>query len=97
MRLMTQHATQNLRNYAKIVGMKQARQMMPLMAKALDINTQSVAAVLYLDKGYDNPHRDEWALCDCLVAIIRDGQVVTVMMSRKSQANCKHLRTQVII
>lgn len=96
-RLMTKHAEENYRNYAKIIGIAQAKQLMPLMVKALNLNAPSVAAILYLDKAYSNPHRDDWKPNDVLCAIIRNGQVVTVMMTRKEQVNKKHLRTSRII
>lgn len=96
-RLMTAHAEENLQNYAKIIGVKQAKRIMPLMAKALEMDAQSVAAVIYLDKAYSNPHRDDWKPNDVLCAIIRNRTVVTVMMTRREQVNKSHLRTQKII
>jgi hypothetical protein len=96
MKTMTKHAEENLQNYARIIGIKQAKRIMPLMAQALDL-TGSTAAVIYLDKAYSNPHRNDWKPNDVLAAIIRNGQVVTVMMTRKEQVNKKHFRTSRII
>lgn len=95
-RTMTRHAEENLQNYARIIGVKQAKKLMPLMAKALNFSG-STAAVVVLDKAYPNPHRDCWQENDVLAAIVRNGQVVTVMMTRKSQVNRNHFRTDRII
>ncbi len=38
--------------------------------------------------------REQWAPSDVLAAIVRNGRIVTVMATRKGQANPGHLRVE---
>lgn len=93
---VSEHAMENLKNYSRIIGVKQAKRLFPLMAQGLKEKC-SVAAVITLDKAYENPYRPNWKPNDVLAAIIRNGCVVTIMMTRTEQVNKKHFRVQKII
>jgi hypothetical protein len=93
---VSEHAMENLKKYAKITGVKQAKRLFPLMAQALKMDG-STAAVITLDKAYENPFRPNWKPNDVLAAIIRNGEVVTIMMTRTEQVNKAHFRTDNII
>lgn len=57
----------------------------------------STAIVLVLDKAVENSYRDNWEPNDRMVGIVRGGDLVTVMLSRESQINASHLRTDRIV
>lgn len=96
---MTDHAAANLKKYARFLDKETIEE---LKSKA-DRNRQeileagSAAVVVDLEESVNNSFRDQWAASDQFVAIIRHGQVVTVMFSRSDQCNKHHFRTNIII
>ena len=93
---VTEHAKENMRVFAKVVGQVKADALKAKVAEVIHTNVESIAVVVALDKPVANPIRDDWKLNDRLVAIIRNQQVRTVMLSRKEQIHKSHLRTEVI-
>ena len=96
--MVSQHALENAKKYLN----KEHTNKKSAMAFQDAVNSEmmcsdSVAIVLTLDNPVDNNHRDNWELNDRLVGIVRDGSLVTVMLSRKNQINKAHLRTDRVI
>jgi hypothetical protein len=89
--MVTQHAQENWKIHSQNLTQGQIRTMKTAMAQAISKNT-SIAIVAEIPT-CDNSHRDNWAMNDRLVVIIRNGTVKTVMLSRKNQINKDHLRT----
>lgn len=99
---MTKHSQENLVKFLEqgIIDRKDAAQLLEKCRKALSLSKyrQSTAVVIKLtakvSKSYS--HRDYWADNDTLCAIIRNGKVVTVMLTRSSQVNQDHFRVEFI-
>ena len=92
--MVTKHAQENWKLHAKHLTIEQRKSVMVLVAKAESVNG-SVAIVAEIAPT-ENAHRDDWALNDRFVVIVRNQVVKTVMLSRKNQINKGHLRTSQI-
>jgi hypothetical protein len=93
--MLTEHAVENIEKYAKMIRRQHMLELLAKMSKAVKMDG-SIACVVRIPS-IDNPYRDDWKSNDRLVAIVRNHQVKTVMLSRKSQINKSHLRTSRII
>lgn len=99
---MTKHSQQNLVKFIEQgqIQESEAAALLDKCRKALSFSQyrKSTAVVIQLSikVSATYQHRDYWAASDRLVAIIRDGKVVTIMLSRKNQINTRHLRTDKI-
>jgi len=95
--MVTKHAAENSKKYLnpqhtnKAAALRFTAQVNLAMGKR-----HSTAVILTLDNPVSNPHRDDWALNDRLVGVVRNRNLVTVMLSRAAQINKKHLRTDSI-
>ena len=98
--MVSTHALENARKYLNPQHTTKAAAMrfQGLVNAEISYGSRdSVAIVLVLDKPVDNDYRDNWAMNDRLVGIIRKGSLVTVMLSRKNQINKNHLRTDRVV
>jgi hypothetical protein len=93
---MSKHAAENLRNYSKMVSSKAIAELKRKISLVIGLN-DSTACIVYLAKAVSNPHRNDWKPNNVISAIVRDGKVVTVMMTRTSQVNARHFRTEYYI
>ena len=89
---MTDHANDNLTKYAKMIASQEVQMLLALI-KSAKSRKGSTACVVSLNQKINNPYRDDWNKNDTIAAIIRHGTVVTVMLTRKSQVNKDHFRT----
>lgn len=94
--MLTDHAKENLEKYSDLVSEKAIVLLCGKMAKAVRMS-DSTACIVRLSKAIDNPYRDDWQASDIICAIVRNGIVKTVMLTRRSQVNKSHLRTSRII
>jgi hypothetical protein len=94
--MITKHAAEGLAEYAKVVPAKHIRELVKKIKVGLQ-NDGSTACIVYLDKPIENHRRDDWAPNDVISAVIRQRQVVTVMLTRTSQVNKGHFRTEFVI
>ena len=96
--MVKKHAAKNIKRYltAKTTNKAAAMRFATAIAIAMRVKTGSTAIVLPI-KPIGNDFRDNWELNDRLVAIIRGGNAVTVMLSRQGQINQVHLRTDSIV
>lgn len=93
--MVTKHAQENWAKYRKHMTTEQAKSVLVATAKA-EKSSGSVAVVTTIS-AVENPYRDDWKPNDRLVVVIRNGIVKTVMLSRASQMNKSHLRTDRIV
>ena len=99
---MTKHSQANLIKFLEenTIQEADAAKLLAKCRKALGISKYrgSCAVVVKLEgsvsKSYS--HRDYWGDSNILVAIIRNGKVVTVMLSREEQNHTTHYRTDYI-
>ena len=93
--MVTKHASENSKRYLnpEHTSKAKARRFVAAVNHAMVDNRNSTAVVLELDKAVRNDYRDDWQANDRLVGIVRHGDLVTVMLSRKNQINKAHLRT----
>ena len=96
--MVSRHAEENAAKYLNpnFTNRKAAGRFQSAVNAAMS-NRTSTAVILTLDKAAENPYRDDWFANDRLVGIIRDGNLVTVMLSRKNQINSAHLRTDRVV
>ena len=96
--MVTEHAQENSKRYLnpKHTNKAAAIRFTNAVNDAMG-SRNSIAIVLPLDKAVDNDYRDDWQANDRLVGIVRHGDLVTVMLSRESQINREHLRTDRIV
>jgi hypothetical protein len=96
--MVSKHAQENANKYLnKNYTNKAAAMRFQGACNAAMSKSGSTAVVLTLDNPVSNPHRDDWAPNDRLVGIVRNHNLVTVMLSRKNQINSGHLRTDRIV
>ncbi|MHC4336211.1 MAG: hypothetical protein ACYSW6_07765 [Planctomycetota bacterium] len=91
--MVTKHAQENAQRYLspKFTTKAAALRFQAAVHNAM-MQNDSTAVVLEITAA-DNDYRDNWELNDRLVGIVRNHNLITVMLSRKSQINRKHLRT----
>ena len=96
--MVSTHALENAKKYLnkEHTNKKSAMAFQDAVNSSMNQNG-SVAIVLTLDRAVGNEYRDNWEPNDRLVGIVRDGSLVTVMLSRKNQINRNHLRTDRVI
>ena len=95
---MSKHSQANLIKFLEENRIQEsdAAKLLGKCRKALSLKGYrgSTAVVVRIAKvGKEYGHREYWADSDLLVAIIRDGKVVTIMLSRESQNHTDHFRT----
>ena len=95
--MITAHAKENSKRYAKHLTKSQAHAFSRAIVDTMINATRPTAVVIELAKAVQNDFRDDWAPNDRLVGIVRHGDLVTVMLSRKSQMNWNHLRVNKIL
>jgi len=93
--MVTKHAADNWTTHSTNLTAEQKKAVLTLTAKAETLTTTTVSIVAKIAP-CDNAHRDNWAMNDRLVVIVRNGTVKTVMLSRAAQINKGHLRTSKI-
>lgn len=89
---MSEHAKLNLEKYARMIKGEKVKMLLALISSAKNRHG-STACIVRLDTAIKNPYREDWKANDVLAAIIRHGQVVTVMLTRTSQCRTNHFRT----
>lgn len=99
---MTKHSQENLVKFIedRIVAEQEAASLLEKCRKALSLKKyrKATAVVVSLNAKVSSSyaHRDYWGDNDTLVAIIRNGKVVTIMLTRSAQVNNGHFRTDYI-
>lgn len=95
--MVTEHANQNAIKYLnpQHTNRTDAAKFQAAVNRAM--GKRSSTAVVLTITAVDNAHRDNWAMNDRLVGIVRHGDLVTVMLSRKNQINSAHLRTDRVV
>jgi len=99
---MTKHGEANLVKFikTKTIQKSDAKSLLAKCRKALSIERYAIstAVIVKLSKvvSKSNDHRDFWGNNDTLVAIIRNGKIVTIMLTRSSQCRKDHFRTDEI-
>jgi len=96
--MVSTHAAENARKYLnkKYTNKAAAMRFQSAVNQAINDNSSS-AVVLVLDRAVENPFRDDWKANDRMVGIVRGGALVTIMLSRESQINRGHLRTDRVV
>jgi hypothetical protein len=89
--MVTKHAQDNWTKHSHNLTTAQKKAVLTLAAKA-EKSSDSVAIVAKIAP-CDNAHRDNWAMNDRFVIIVRNTVIKTVMLSRAAQINKGHLRT----
>lgn len=91
---ITKHANDRMLRLAHVVGRSAIQS---LIAKA---NTAprhgDHAVVIELNHPVCDPHREQWEESDRLAGIVRNGRLVSVMLTRANQCNRAHLRVSAI-
>jgi hypothetical protein len=92
---LTHHAKKRMTMLAPVVG----REPIQMLLHRLDRvpSRGSYALVVPLDFQANDPNRLQGSPCDHLAAVIRNGRVVSVMLSRTSQIHTEHFRVGTII
>lgn len=99
---MTSHSQRNLVKFIEDQAIQEsdAAKLLAKCRKALSLSRyrESCAVIVRLQSkvSASYAHRDFWGENDTLVAIIRDGKVITVMLTRSSQCRKDHFRTDEI-
>lgn len=99
---MSEHSRENLLKFLDNGWISEAvaAKLLARCRKALSLKkyrtSTAVVVKLEVTVSANCSHREFWGDNDILVAIIRNGKVVTVMMSRSNQKNCSHFRTDYI-
>lgn len=99
---MTKHSQENIVKFLEkgLISEACAAKLLAKCRKALSLKKYQASTAVVVDLTVSvsktESHREFWADSDRLVAIIRNGKVVTVMLSRKSQETKEHFRTDFI-
>ena len=92
---MTEHAQENLNTFKNLIPRAKVQELISKANKVIHLRG-STACVVYLDQAIKNPIREDWAANDVIAAIVRHGQVVTIMLSRRNQVTKSHMRTDFV-
>lgn len=85
----TIHAQERLQALAPQVGSPAIRSLIREIEQVPETGNHAVLVPVQPQK---DPARNQWGLSDHIAAIVREGRVVTVCLTRKKQVSPEHFR-----
>ena len=92
---LTFHARERIRALAPVTGREPMQALLDRLAVAP--NRGDIAIVQPLGFEAKDPYRDQGSPCDHIAAVVRNGRIVSVMLSRTGQISRKHFRVNAVL
>ena len=92
---LTNHARERIRLLAPVIGRGPMQALLNRLAAAP--NRGDIAIVSALGFETNDPNRVQGSPCDHIAAVVRNGRIVSVMLTRESQLTRQHFRVNIVL